>query len=190
MRITRFVTLPLLAALSLTAAVAVACSNADATSPDGSRHARGNRTKGRTSAGIAIPAPNGFTSQALARGSFLDAIDAKFKIKGHGGTTVVHVDDPTQMVMAKITLAVGGALPWHTHPGPALVTVATGEITIVDGESCEVHVYPAGTAFMDAGQGHVHVGFNTASVETAVYVTYLDVPVGASPLVVASSPGC
>jgi hypothetical protein len=36
----------------------------------------------------------------------------------------------------------------------------------------------------------VHVGLNTTSAETVLYVTYLDVPVGQSPLIVASAPGC
>jgi quercetin dioxygenase-like cupin family protein len=106
----------------------------------------------------------------------------------------VHVDDPTQMVMAKITFAAGAALPWHTHPGPALVTVTSGELTVVDGDDCSVRSYSAGASagasFMDPGQGHVHVALNTTTAETVLYVTYLDVPVGQSPLVPAPAPGC
>lgn len=176
----------ILPALALLAALA--CRDAAATSPTGSEMRHDARTS--ASADLVIPAPGGFTSTVLARGSFPDAIDAMFKIKEHGGTTVVHVDDPTQMVMAKITIAPGGALPWHTHPGPALVTVAAGEITIVDGEGCAAHPYPAGSSFMDAGQGHVHSAFNAGATEITVYVTYLDVPVGASPLVPVANPGC
>jgi quercetin dioxygenase-like cupin family protein len=176
--------LPVLALLA-----AVGCRDAAATSPSASSHSgRGARASG--TADIEIPAPNGFVSTALSRGSFTDPIDAMFKIKMHGGTTVVHVDDPTQMVMAKITIAPRGALPWHTHPGPALVTDASGEITIVNGEGCGVHRYAAGSSFMDAGQGHVHTGFNAGSTEIVVYVTYLDVPVGQSPLVPVENPGC
>lgn len=181
MRIRSFPALALLAAIG--------CKDASATSPSAS--SLSNRgARGQASANIEIPAPNGFVSTVLARGSFTDEIDATFRLKLHHATNVVHVDDPTQMVMAKITIAPRGALPWHTHPGPALVTVAAGEITIVDGEGCEVHRYPAGTSFMDAGQGHVHTGFNATTVETTVYVTYLDVPVGQSPLVPVSNPGC
>lgn len=173
----------------LTLLAAAGCREAAATSPSGSTHSgRGARAAG--SANVEIPAPNGFVSTALSRGSFIDPIDAMFRIKTHGGTTVVHVDDPTQMVTARITIAPHGALPWHTHPGPALVTVTSGEITIVDGEGCAVHRYPAGSSFMDAGQGHVHTGFNATNVETAVYVTYLDVPLGQSPLVPVENPGC
>ena len=188
MRIARLLTVPLLAA------AAVSCRDAAATAPTApaaSRAPTAARSATRTSADpIVIPAPNGFVSTVLARGSFVDAIDATFRIKRERATHVVHVDDPTQMVMARITIAPGGALPWHTHPGPAMVTVAAGALTVVDGEGCEARTYTAGTAFMDAGQGHVHTAFNGGSVEMALYVTYLDVPVGQSPLIVASNPGC
>lgn len=42
----------------------------------------------------------------------------------------------------------------------------------------------------DPGQGRVHVGLDTTTAETVVSVTYLAVPVGQSPLVVAPPPGC
>jgi quercetin dioxygenase-like cupin family protein len=185
MRITR------IAIIILLATVAASCRDAAATAPALSAgslpaaHVGGNEPLD-----IAIPAPNGFVSTVLARGSFTDAIDATFRIKEDRATEVVHVDDPTQMVMARITFAAGAALPWHTHPGPALVTVTSGELTLVDGDDCGVRRYSAGASFMDPGQGHVHVGLNTTTAETVLYVTYLDVPVGQSPLIPATAPGC
>ena len=190
MRITRLATVILLAT------VAASCRDADATAPSRSAPSLSAHSRPAAHAGkieplnIPIPAPNGFVSTVLARGSFVDAIDATFRIKEDRATKVVHVDDPTQMVMARITFAAGAALPWHTHPGPALVTVTSGELTVVDGDDCSVRRYPAGASFMDPGQGHVHVALNTTTAETALYVTYLDVPVGQSPLVVATAPGC
>lgn len=185
MRITRLATITLLAIF------AASCRDADATAPALSARSRPAAFDvKREPLNITIPAPNGFVSTVLARGNFSDAIDATFRIKEDRATTVVHVDDPTQMVMAKITFAAGAALPWHTHPGPALVTVTSGELTLVDGGDCSVRRYSAGASFMDPGQGHVHVALNTTTAETVVYVTYLDVPVGQSPLVVAPAPGC
>jgi quercetin dioxygenase-like cupin family protein len=173
------------------ALIAVAgCRDAAATSPTGATPSRSD-SRSSASADVVLPPVGGFVSTPLSRGSFPDAIDATFRIKeDHGATTVVHVDDPTQMVMAKITIAPHSALPWHTHPGPALVTVAAGELTLVDGDSCTTHPYAAGSSFMDAGQGHVHTAYNAQDVEMTLYVTYLDVPVGASPLVPVANPGC
>jgi quercetin dioxygenase-like cupin family protein len=179
-----------LATITLLATLATSCRDADATAP--SQAARSHAAaydRKIEPLDITIPAPNGFVSTVLARGSFSDAIDATFRIKD-GATKVVHVDDPTQMVMARITFAAGAALPWHTHHGPALVTITAGELTLVDGDDCGVRRYAAGASFMDPGQGHVHVALNTTTAETVLYVTYLDVPVGQSPLVVAPAPGC
>jgi len=185
-----------LATITLLATLAASCRDADATAPSQSAPSLSAPFQAVAYAGkreplnITIPAPNGFVSTVLARGSFSDAIDATFRIKEDRATKVVHVDDPTQMVMARITFAAGAALPWHTHPGPALVTITSGELTFVDGDDCSVRRYAAGASFMDTGQGHVHVALNTTTSETVLYVTYLDVPVGQSPLVVAPAPGC
>ena len=137
-----------------------------------------------------LPPVGGFTSQVLARGGFLDDIVMTFRIKLDRATTVVHVPDPSDVIMARITIQPNSALPWHTHPGPAIATVASGQLTIVDSGGCEVRRYGAGTAFMDEGRGHVHTAFNGSDVETVIYVTYLDVPSGQGPLVPAANPGC
>src|SRR5215216_1251734 len=50
-----------------------------------------------------------------------------------------------------LRLAPNSALGWHTHPGPAIVTVVRGTLgyqTEEDGE-CVTHWYGAGTGFMD-----------------------------------------
>jgi redox-sensitive bicupin YhaK (pirin superfamily) len=53
-----------------------------------------------------------------------------------------------------------GPLPWHTHPGPAIVTVASGTFAYQDskGGECRTRWYSAGEGFFDSGLGHVHRG--------------------------------
>lgn len=53
-----------------------------------------------------------------------------------------------------------GPLAWHTHPGPAIVTVASGTFTYQDshGGRCRSTTYSAGEGFFDPGLGHVHRG--------------------------------
>ena len=179
------------ATLLATTAVAACKDGAPTSSASSSRtHAAKRSSAGAPTAAITIPPTGGFSSQVLSRGSFIDDINIMFRIKLDRATKVVHVSDPSDLVMARITIQPGGALPWHTHPGPAIVSVASGELTIVHAEGCLVRRYPAGTAFVDPGQGHVHIGFNAGAVETVVYVTYLDVPTGQGPLVPAPNPGC
>ena len=43
--------------------------------------------------------------------------------------------------------------------------------------------------FVDEGRGHVHIGRNEGSTNAELYVTYLDVPVGAEPRIDVPRPG-
>lgn len=55
-------------------------------------------------------------------------------------------------------LAPNSAFPWHTHPGPAIITVVKGSFGYQQehhGE-CVTTWYEAGTGLMDPGFGHVH----------------------------------
>jgi hypothetical protein len=63
-------------------------------------------------------------------------------------------------------LAPGGQTGWHTHPGPSLITVKSGTITAYDGDdpTCSPTVYPAGSGFVDPGDGHVHILRNEGTV--------------------------
>ena len=132
----------------------------------------------------------GFTVQPLGRGRFLDDIDVKFTIKQGHGAQVAHVRDPSDVLVAKLTFQPQGSVGWHTHHGPVIVTIASGALTLIDGDTCERRVYAAGTAFVDAGQGHVHLAFNDTAGETVAYATFLDVPVGQPATIPNVNPGC
>lgn len=189
MRMTRIVPVSLAA---LSALIVFACRDRDSTSPGATAqpHSMRHAQQSGQASSVTIPAPNGFTSQVIVRGSFVEELDAQFKLNIHEATNVVHVKDPSDMVMAKVTIVPGGALPWHTHPGPALVTIASGELTLVDSNACEVRTYTASASFMDPGQGHVHVALNRGTTDMVLYVTYLAVPKGQAPLVPVANPGC
>lgn len=191
---TRRFTLAPLAGLGLVAIVTLvgACRDREPTS-SASSHARHSApTAMRVSAAdITIPTtPGGFASQVLGRGYFPDAIDASFRVKLDHETMVSNVKDPSDVVFAKVTFQPGGSLPWHTHPGPAVVSVVQGELVLVRKEGCEAFRYPPGTALVDPGMGMVHIGFNGSEGETILYVTYLGVPKGTSPLIPVPNPGC
>jgi hypothetical protein len=134
--------------------------------------------------------PGGFTVQPLARGDFPDDIDVKFKIKLDGATNVVQVASPSDALVARITFAPGGSVGWHTHHGPVIVTVASGALSIINASDCVRRVYAANKAFVDPGQGNVHVGFNETAGETVIYATFLDVPAGRPATIPADNPGC
>lgn len=66
---------------------------------------------------------------------------------------------------------------WHTHPGPVLVGVAEGELTLTWETDCEPRTYEAGEAFVDLGE-ELHIAENLTDEETVVYITAIGIPDG------------
>jgi len=73
-----------------------------------------------------------------------------------------------------VRLPSGASTGWHTHPGPAIVTVVRGSLTYEDGAQnrCRQIPYAAGEGFVDRGFGHVHRAV-AGSTGVDFYVTYL-----------------
>ena len=111
------------------------------------------------------------------RSLFTDDVRGQFRIKLEGhGTTVVNMHDPSLTVVARITVQPGAQFPWHTHSGPVIVNIAQGELIYVEASDCIERPYPAGTAFVDPGRGHVHTAFNGTGDVTVLYATFFEVP--------------
>ena len=89
---------------------------------------------------------------------------------------VLEVADLSNIAVARFTLQPGAQFPWHTHPGPVLVTVTEGELVYVMAEDCAPHTYPAGTAFVDPGRGMVHSAFNPSDSPTVIVATFTEAP--------------
>jgi hypothetical protein len=144
-------------------------------------------------AGVALATP-GFgilSAPVLARASFVDPVDIKFKVGGED-SDIIHVRGAQETVMQQIVIGPGGHTGWHSHPGPAVALVKSGELTIYssDDPTCTGRTYSAGQAFVDSGQGHVHIGRNLSQTQnTEVLVTYFDVPQGGAFRIDAPNPG-
>jgi quercetin dioxygenase-like cupin family protein len=185
----------LLLSLPILALAAAACRNdaptATRTLQPRSAAASARLAASRLAAGsVTIPSQVGFVSTPLARGTFVDPVNLQLRLEGDPRTEVSHVNDIGDMVMSRITVQPNFSLPWHSHPGPAFVTVTAGQLTVLDGDTCEARTFGAGDSFIDPGQGHVHVAFNVGNVDMVLYVTYVGVPKGASPLIPTTNPGC
>jgi quercetin dioxygenase-like cupin family protein len=122
---------------------------------------------------------------------FVDQTDLKLKVKGERGQEVIHVPDLDGVVMQKVLIAPGGFTGWHSHPGPVIVVVDSGQLSFYDGEdpTCTKRIYTAGQAFIDRGQGHVHIGRNEGSENLELWSAYLDVPPGGAFRIDAPDPG-
>jgi quercetin dioxygenase-like cupin family protein len=91
-----------------------------------------------------------------------------------------------------IVLGPNGSTPWHTHPGPVIVTVAEGAFNYQFAEHkkrhqrCVTIEYESGEGFVDPGFGHVHRGFAGAA-GAHVYATYV-MPTGATHIIPRDPP--
>lgn len=143
---------------------------------------------------VATPAVN-FNSEILAR-SFFEELQVNTRPKGgddpdeSGHLVKIEARDPSDVYVVRNTVPPGGNSGWHTHPGPSVVSVKSGTATVYMGDdpSCTPTTYPAGTGFIDAGSGHVHMVRNegTVGLET---VAFQIVPTGAARRIDAPNPG-
>jgi quercetin dioxygenase-like cupin family protein len=124
------------------------------------------------------------------RSVFLDQINMKFKLKLHGGrTVVVKVDDPSRTVDVKYTVQPGAQFPWHSHRGPVIVTLMSGSLTYIPADTCHERTYSGGQSFVDPGHGHVHSAVNGGTVPTVFIATFFEAPAD-GPLLIPAEPAC
>jgi quercetin dioxygenase-like cupin family protein len=132
------------------------------------------------SAALATPAKD-FTS--VFTRSFFETIRVLGGTDKEGEDARVKIiaKDPSDVYVVTNTVAPGGYSGWHTHPGPSVVLVKTGTATVYDGDdpTCTPVRYPAGTGFIDAGGGHVHMVRNEGK-EPLVTEAFQIIPAGDS----------
>ena len=127
----------------------------------------------------ATPACN-FSGTQLAMGTFPEGLldlmckdlpswDLRFKVKGD---TDVYVFQNTWQPL--------GHTGWHTHPGPSLLFVISGQITAYDASdsTCTPTTYSAGQVLTDIGCGDVHLVANESATNTAVVIAVQFIPHG------------
>jgi len=135
------------------------------------------------------PPPPIATEFLTSRAVFTDDVDLKLKVKQHRGRRiVVKAKDPSRTLVAKFTVQPGAVFPWHSHAGPVIVNVTKGELVYVPAEDCSRRSYPAGTAFVDPGHGHVHSAFNPTDEETVFVATFFEAPEQGPLLIPAPAP--
>jgi quercetin dioxygenase-like cupin family protein len=128
----------------------------------------------------------GVEGTSLAIGTF-DGLEARSQTDTHA--VELRATGPTDVHILQNKIAPGGTFGWHSHPGPSIVVVQSGALTLyrADDPACTPQVYAAGSGFVDQG-GDVHVVRNEGSVEAVVYVTSI-IPQGAGRRIDALDPG-
>src|SRR6266540_1778156 len=94
----------------------------------------------------------------------------------------------SDVYVTQVTFQAGGQTGWHSHPGPSLITVTEGTLTVYH-DDCTFETYSAGESFTDLGCGDVHNVRNETGAE-AKDVAVQIVPHGAPRRIEADDPGC
>jgi quercetin dioxygenase-like cupin family protein len=129
-------------------------------------------------AALATP-PSFFNGTPIARGT----TPGHFKIKLQDSSR------SADAAILQVTQAPGGHSGWHAHPGPAVVIVKAGEVTIQQAKDCSSKTYTVGQVAVEPS-GHVHIARNTGTTTLELWITFLDVPVGANPRIDEPDPVC
>jgi quercetin dioxygenase-like cupin family protein len=98
----------------------------------------------------------------------------------------LRAEQPSDLVLARVTLEPGGSTGWHTHPGPQLVVVQSGTLTRYD-RGCHAQTYTANEAFKEIPG--VHMAANKTSEPVVLGVTFI-VPTGGPLSDDAPAPKC
>jgi quercetin dioxygenase-like cupin family protein len=95
---------------------------------------------------------------------------------------------PSNVESVRIDFRAGDTTGWHSHPGPVLVQVVSGAITLRHAAHgrCLSEVVRAGHGFFEA-PGAVHVAENPSPAPAVLYATFV-LPPGAGPEVSAPIP--
>jgi quercetin dioxygenase-like cupin family protein len=93
------------------------------------------------------------TNTGIARGNL-----GTFQLQSKFGQYTIELKshDDTDAEVRKLVFAPGGVSGWHSHPGPVIVVVSAGALTVYDASdpNCRSTVYPAGTAFIEGTTVH------------------------------------
>lgn len=135
---------------------------------------------GAASDAQAVQDPAPIAVEVLSRhAAFPDDVSVQVKRKLPGqGADVLNLKDAGHVVTARLVIQPGAAFPWHTHPGPVIVTVTQGELVYQQASDCVERVYGAQEAFVDPGP-KVHTAWNPGGSETVLVATFFGVPMNA-----------
>ena len=132
-------------------------------------------------AGVALATPpTGLTSELLARGAA-----GTFRVHDESIGLKLRARQPTDIAVVRAQLQPHGRTGWHRHPGPSIVIVKAGTLTMVEPagqgqhQQCSVQDFGPGRTFVHPKHEHTFENRTDAPVE--FYVVYF-VPEGAAPL--------
>ncbi|MCI0681336.1 MAG: cupin domain-containing protein [Gemmataceae bacterium] len=120
---------------------------------------------------------SGATTTPLAGPSVLGEVDTKSETDDH--EVELKIKGLSDVHVSHIRIVPGGQSGWHSHPGPSIISVKAGTLTLYD--DCDdflvPHDFPAGTALVEDAEC-VHRVVNEGDTDLEIVVVQI-VPLGA-----------
>ena len=129
--------------------------------------------------GIALATPADKVTSTTIGGGALEPVNVLVKTDAWMTQLRTKGDSTVQVVENRV--APGGTFGWHSHPGPSVIVVKSGQVTFYRGDdpTCTGTTYAADSALVDPGNV-VHVARNEGTEDVVVIVTRF-LPIGATP---------
>ena len=132
---------------------------------------------GSVAIGIAWATPSqGLTTTIVSGPTLMDEIQVVNQSPNHG--VMLKTRGLSDVYVVQNRIVPGGYTGWHSHPGPSIVSVVSGQATEYRSDDPESFVHAAGTAFVDEGGDHAHIIVNQGTTDL-VLVAFQILPKGA-----------
>ena len=121
-------------------------------------------------------AGNGITTTIISGPTLLRDVD--INSKSEINDVKIKTKGDSDVYVVQNTLVPGGHTGWHSHPGPSIISVVSGQATEYRDDDPDGVVHTAGTAFVDEGGDHGHIIVNEGNTDL-VLVAFQILPLGA-----------
>jgi quercetin dioxygenase-like cupin family protein len=123
-------------------------------------------------AGVALATPPSGATAETARGPLVDrSLDVNWHF-APGVKVKLQTQGPIEVAYQRITIAPGGTLGWHSHPGPTVVTVFQGTLSFYHAEHCTHEIeYATGQSFSNLPD-EIHMARNEGTQPVVVFASY------------------
>jgi quercetin dioxygenase-like cupin family protein len=118
----------------------------------------------------------GISTTIISGPVVLDEARVLSQDRDHGVLLMTRGESDVYVVLNKIVP--GGHTGWHSHPGPSIISVVSGQATEYRSDAPAGLVHSAGTAFVDEGGDHAHIIVNEGNTDL-VLVAFQILPKGA-----------
>ena len=122
--------------------------------------------------GTALGTPSNGVSAVTARGPLVDRpLDVNMKFDD-GSRVRLDTKGPIDVATQRIVATPNATFGWHSHPGPTIVTVLSGTLTLYHAHDCTDGIeYGPGTSFSNLPP-EIHLARNNGAVDLVVFATY------------------